>query len=55
MLWQTTKLILILLLVAAILVMLIRYHAVLQILKQRGIGSELIGAEDGEMRRDPEV
>lgn len=47
--------VLILLLVAVILVVLIRYRAILEILKQRGICGEHTRAEDEEMRRDLEV
>jgi large-conductance mechanosensitive channel len=47
--------VLILLLVAVVLVALIRYHAVLEILKQRDTCGEHTKAEDEERQRDPEV
>jgi len=47
--------VLILLLVAVTLVVLIRYRAILEILKHRGTCGEHTRAEDEEMQRDPEV
>jgi len=47
--------VLILLLVAAVLVVIMRYRAVSEIIKQRDTCSEHTRAEDKDVRRDPEV